>query len=386
MSDTVYSKAKEFVTAVKDLIPAESFIPLHPPVFNGKEKEYLIETVDSTFVSSVGPFVDKVETQLASLTGCKKAVAVVNGTAALHTALKLAGVMRETEVITQSLTFIATANAISYLGALPVFLDVDLDTMGLSPSSVRAFLEEFGEIREDGCYNKSTGRRISACVPMHTFGFMTRIEELIRVCREYNIPVVEDAAEALGSSYRGKPAGSFGEISALSFNGNKVVTAGGGGAILTTNDELGSKAKHITTTAKVPHRWEYRHDEIGFNYRMPNVNAALLSAQLESLDDILKHKKQLFSAYVSSFEAMGLKLNQPPAESEWNYWLMSVELNSFEERNAFLEYTNSNGVMTRPIWELMHRMPMFEHCYKDDQKNSEYLEARIVNIPSNARV
>lgn len=385
MSQKSNTWLKEVVGSMKGIHPSDTFIPLHPPFFKGKEKEYLLETIDSTFVSSVGPFVDKVEVQLAEIMGCKRAVAVVNGTAALHIAMKEVGVERDTEVITQSLTFIATANAISYLGAHPVFVDVDLDTMGLSPVALKEFLEEYGDIREDGCYNKATQRKIAACVPMHTFGFACRIDEIVAICNAYKIDVVEDAAESIGSSYKGQRTGSFGTIGAVSFNGNKVVTAGGGGAIVTKSEQLGVHAKHITTTAKVPHKWEYRHDEVGYNYRMPNINAALLSAQLEQLDEIIANKKVLFNRYEDVFSGLDLNLKAIPSDCEWNYWLMSVQLDSLEERNAFLEETNSQGVMTRPIWELMYRMPMFEHCFRDSQKNSEFLEARIVNIPSNAR-
>ena len=271
---------KEVVDFIKNKFNSENYIPLHSPVFKGNEKKYINQCIDSTYVSSVGPFVDKFEDLMNQITNTKKSTAVVNGTAALQVALKLVGVKQNHEVITQALTFVATANAIIYNNAHPIFLDVDMDTMGLSPVSVNNFLNEFGELREDGCYNKKTGRKISACLPMHTYGFPVHLNELIRVCKLWQIPIVEDAAESLGSQYKGKPLGSFGKVSAFSFNGNKIVTSGGGGAITTNNIKLGERAKFLTTTAKIPHQFEYIHSELGFNFRMPNINAALACAQL----------------------------------------------------------------------------------------------------------
>lgn len=361
------------------------FVPLHAPSFTGNEKAYLLDTIDSTFVSSVGAYVDRFEGMLATLTNTQKAVAVVNGTTALQVALKLAGVAPGEEVLTQALTFVATANAIAYNQAHPVFLDVDLDTMGLSPEALEAFLQQYGERRDDGTYNKLSQRRIAACLPMYTFGFMARMDGIVRVCKSWDIPIVEDAAEALGSSYEGTPAGSFGELGTFSFNGNKIITCGGGGAIVTNNEQLGVKGKHLTTTAKKPHAWEYVHDELGYNFRMPNLNAALVCAQLEQLDAKKKAKKQLFHAYESYFSEIGVELKPIPMGTEWNYWLMSVQLNDEKERNSFLKATNEQGVMTRPIWQLMYRLPMYEHCQRDDQQNAAFLEERIVNIPSSAR-
>lgn len=365
---------------------SSGFIPLHAPVFNGREKEYLLETIDSTFVSSVGAFVDRFEEQMAAITATKRAVATVNGTAALQVALQLAGVQRSDEVITQALTFVATANAIAYNGAEPIFLDVDFDTMGLSPQAVAAFLEEYGDLREGGCYNKRSGRRLAACMPMHTFGFPVHIEELIRICRQWRIPVVEDAAEALGSLYKGKPCGSFGQMGTFSFNGNKIVTCGGGGAIVTQEDELGNQAKHLTTTAKAPHQWEYAHDALGYNFRMPNVNAALACAQLEQLEGFLENKRSTAHAYRDYFTKTGIRFKEEPKNTRSNYWLMCVELENRPERDRFLQTTNAQGVMTRPIWRLMYRLPMYEKCYRDEQRNAEYLEERIVNIPSSVRI
>lgn len=373
------------ISLVRDHYSTDKFIPLHEPRFRGNEKKYLEETIDSTFVSSVGVFVDRFELMMQDITGASKAVAVVNGSASLQVALRLAGVKQNDEVITQALTFIATANAISYNGAIPVFLDVDLDTMGLSPKYLGEFLEEFGELREDGCYNKSTGRRIAACMPMHTFGFPVHLDELSALCNKWHIPLVEDAAESLGSLYKGKHTGTIGLIGGFSFNGNKVVTSGGGGAIITNSNELGTQAKYLTTTAKRPHAFEFFHDDLGYNFRMPNLNAALACAQLESLNDFLIDKRKLAEKYAVFFETEGIKFRQEIPDTKANYWLMCVELNDKKEREEFLTTTNAHGIMTRPIWNLMYRLPMYAHCQRDAQKNAEYLEERIVNIPSSAR-
>jgi perosamine synthetase len=370
------------ISFIKDQYKTESFIPLHVPHFGGNEKKYLLETIDSTFVSSVGAYVDQFELIMQGITQTKKAVAVVNGTSGIQVALRLVGVKSGDEVLTQALTFVATANAIAYQNATPVFVDVDLDTMGLSPKAVRQFLEEFGDLREDGCYNKKTGKKISACVPMHTFGFPVHLEELIAVCNTWKIPVVEDAAESLGSEYKGKPTGSLGKVGVFSFNGNKIVTCGGGGAIVTNDITIGEKGKYLTTTAKIPHPYEYVHDEMGYNFRMPNLNAALACAQLEQLDGFLENKRKLAKEYQSFFTTKGIKFRTETPETKANYWLMCVELENKIERDLFLETTNSNGVMTRPIWQLMYRLPMYANCQRDEQVNAEFLEERIVNIPS----
>jgi len=372
----------QFIEFVRDQYKTTDFIPLHEPRFQGNEKKYVMETIDSTFVSSVGVYVDKFEEMMAKFSQTKRAVAVVNGTAALQVALRLAGVKEGDEVLTQALTFVATANAIAYNNAHPVFLDVDLDTMGLSPKAVAAFLEEHGELREGVCYNKKTGNKISACLPMHTFGFPVHLNELMEVCNTWNIPVVEDAAESIGSNYHGKPTGSFGQFGIYSFNGNKVVTAGGGGAIVTNDKELGDFAKHLTTTAKKPHKYEYVHDELGHNYRMPNLNAALICAQLEQLDSFIENKRKLAKQYESFFGDQGIKFRTENPETTANYWLMCVELDNLKERDQFLNETNERGIMTRPIWQLMYKLPMYEHCFRDEQTNAEFLEDRIVNIPS----
>ena len=373
---------KEIISFIRNEFRSEGFIPLHVPVFKGNEKKYINECIDSTFVSSVGPFVNKFEELMSQITQTKKTTAVVNGTAALQVGLRLVGVKENDEVITQALTFVATANAIAYNNAHPVFLDVDLDTMGLSAIAVSHFLDEFGELREDGCYNKSTGRKISACLPMHTFGFPVHLEELLKICNLWKIPLVEDAAESLGSEYKGKQTGSFGEVAAFSFNGNKIVTSGGGGAITTNNIELGERAKFLTTTAKQPHQFEYVHNEIGYNFRMPNLNAALACAQLEQLDLYLKKKRSLANSYEKFFFSKGVKFRTETKNTKANYWLMCVELENLKERDLFLESTNSNNIMTRPIWKAMDFLPMYKNCQKDELLNTRFLESRIVNIPS----
>ena len=377
-----YSNVIDFV---KNRFRSKDFIPLHEPIFSGNEKKYLLDTIDSTFVSSVGAYVDKFESLMAVLSKTKKAVAVVNGTSALQVALRLSGVGTGDEVLTQALTFIATINAIIYNGASPVFLDVDLDTMGLSPQAVEDFLEEFGELRNGICFNKKTNKRIAACMPMHTFGFPVHLDELIRICDKWNVPVVEDAAESIGSEYKGMPTGSFGRLGVFSFNGNKIVTSGGGGAIVTNDLHLGIKAKHLTTTAKVPHPYEYVHDDIGYNFRMPNLNAALACAQLEQLDGFIENKRILAAEYSSYFKSIGIKFRTELPNTKANYWLMSIELGNKIERDLFLKSTNDAKVMTRPIWQLIFRSPMYASFHKDEQKNAMFLEDRIVNIPSSVR-
>ena len=375
----------ETIRFIRQVFKSEDFIPLHVPTFNKNEKKYLNECIDSTFVSSVGEYVNVFENTLSRITQTKKTIAVVNGTSALQIGLKLVGVNSGDEVITQALTFVATANAILYNNAHPIFLDVDMDTMGLSPLAVKVFLEEYGDLREDGCYNKKTGKRISACMPMHTFGFPVHLDELITICKQWRIPIVEDAAESLGSQYKGKPTGGFGEVGGISFNGNKIVTCGGGGAIVTNNLTLGDRAKFLTTTAKQPHQYEYVHNELGYNYRMPNLNASLACAQLEQLDFFLENKRNLAKKYETFFKGKGIKFRKETPNTKANYWLMCVELKDKKERDLFLKSTNDTGVMTRPIWQLMFRLPMYKDCQKDDQKNALYLEQRIVNIPSSVR-
>lgn len=378
---------KEITDFVHDLYANRDFVPLSVPLFAGNEKKYLEECIDTTFVSSVGPFVDRFEKDIASYTGAARAVVCVSGTNALHMSLLLSGVERDDEVLTQALTFIATCNAISYIGAHPVFLDVDRETLGLSPTAVQSWLENNAELREGGCYNRRTGRRIKACVPMHTFGHPVRIKELVTICEKWHIQVVEDAAESIGSLYEGQHTGTFAPIGALSFNGNKTITTGGGGMLLFQDAAVGEHAKHLTTQAKIPHRWEFRHDEVGYNYRMPNINAALGCAQLENLDRYIESKRGIAAAYARFFQDMpGVQFFTEPKGCRSNYWLNAIILEDRAARDEFLEFSNDHGVMTRPVWELMNRLPMFEHCENDGLANSIWLADRIVNIPSSPKL
>ena len=390
---------------IKSVYGNQEFTPLAVPVFVGNEKKYLEECIDTTFVSSVGKFVDRFENDMAAYTGAKRAVVVVSGTNALHMGLLLVGVKRDDEVLTQALTFIATENALSYIGAYPVFIDVDRSTMGLSPDAMKDWLQQNAEVRKNtrigeldkshdfayqedeyACYNKNTGRRIKACVPMHTFGHPVRIEEIAALCKEWHIELVEDAAESIGSKYKGVHTGLFGKVGALSFNGNKTITTGGGGMLLFMDEELGAYAKHITTQAKIPHRWEFKHDHIGFNYRMPNINAALGCAQLEHLDEYIADKRETAKAYAEYFKNVdGIDFFVEPENAFSNYWLNVIILPDHDKQLEFLQETNDNGVMTRPIWELMNRLPMFEKCENDGLKNTIFFADRVVNIPSSVR-
>lgn len=393
------------ISFIKGLYNNQEFVPLAVPKFIGNEKKYLNECIDTTFVSSVGQFVDRFEKDMAAYTGAKRAVVCVSGTNALHMSLMLVGVKRDDEVLTQALTFIATCNALSYIGAHPVFIDVDRSTMGLSPNAMKEWLQKNAEVRKNtrineldkshdfafqedelACYNKNTGRRIKACVPMHTFGHPVRIEEIAALCKEWHIELVEDAAESIGSKYKGIHTGLFGKVGALSFNGNKTITTGGGGMMLFNDEELGAYAKHITTQAKIPHRWEFRHDHIGYNYRMPNINAALGCAQLEHLDEYIADKRATAAAYAEYFKNVdGIDFFVEPENSFSNYWLNVVILPDHDKQLEFLQETNDNGVMTRPIWELMNRLPMFEKCENDGLNNTIFFADRVVNIPSSVR-
>jgi len=378
---------ENIITFIRSVFQSENeFIPLHAPHFGGNEKKYLIDTIDSTFVSSVGAYVNKFEEMMAEITGAKYAIATTNGTTALQLALIVAGVKPGDEVITQPVTFVATANAIAHCSAIPVFVDVDKDTMGMSATALKAFLEANAEMKNGAAYNKASGKRIAACVPMHTFGFPCRIDEIAAVCAEYNIALVEDAAESLGSSYKGKHTGTFGLLGTFSFNGNKTVTCGGGGAIVTNDEKLAAHAKHLSTTAKVPHPWEFVHDEVGYNYRMPNLNAAVACAQLEQLEEILDNKRALAAIYQEYFKEAQIQLITEIPQATANNWLNTIILNSREERDTFLKETNGSKVMTRPIWCLMNRLPMYSNCQCGPLGNAEWLEARAVNIPSSYRV
>lgn len=357
-------------------------IALHRPVFRGNEKQFLIDCIDSNFVSSVGARVTEFEKRIADFTGTQFAVATVNGTAALHIALGLVGVKRDDEVLSQSLTFVATCNALSYTGAHPVFVDVDVDTLGMSPTALRRWLERHAQRRGEETFNRVTGRRIAACVPMHTFGFPCRIEEISAICAEWRIPLVEDAAESLGSYVGARHTGTFGSLATLSFNGNKTITTGGGGMIITDDESVAIRAKHLTTTAKVPHAYEFVHDEVGYNYRLPNLNAALGCAQMERLPEMLEAKAEVAREYEDLFAETDVRFVRALAGTRANHWLNAIVLTSQADRDELLHYTNARGVMTRPIWRLMSRLPMFEHCQNDGLETSMWLEARVVNLPS----
>lgn len=377
---------KETIDFVRGLYDHKEFIPLHEPYFNGKEKDYLIDCIDSTFVSSVGKYVDRFEQMIVEFTGAKYAVATVNGTAALHIALLLSGVKKEDEVITQPLTFVATCNAISYIGARPLFIDVDRETLSLSPEKLEDFLVNH-TLQQDGfCKNKVSGRTIKAVVPMHTFGHPAKLKELSELASNHNIALIEDAAESLGSYYKKKHTGLFGAMGTLSFNGNKTITTGGGGMIITNDENIAKRAKYLTTTAKVPHKWEFYHDEVGFNYRLPNLNAALGCAQMELLPKILGNKRSTALMYQEFFCQMDeVEFIAEPSECDSNYWLNAIVLKNREIRDSFLEATNRSGIMTRPIWKLMNLLPMFRNSQSGDLENSEWLEQRVVNIPSSVR-
>ena len=364
-------------------------IALHEPSFGGNEWSYVKECIDTGWVSSVGKYVDLFEHQLAEYTGVKRAVAIVNGTSALHICLKLVGVEQNDEVLMPALTFIATANALTYCGAIPHFVDSEEQSLGIDPIKLRHYLQDIAEVRNNTCYNKITQRRIKAVVPMHTFGHPVDLDELIDVCEEFFIELVEDAAESLGSYYKGRHTGNWGRVSALSFNGNKVITTGGGGAILTNDIELGKLAKHLTTQAKLPHRWNFAHDMVGYNYRMPNINAALGCAQLEQLPGFLEKKRQLAHRYQTLFsEVKGVKVVKEPDDTHSNYWLNAVLLapEHAAKRDELLALTNDCGIMTRPVWNLMYTLPMFTQCPRMNCQVAESIAARLINIPSSANL
>ena len=386
MSKNNDNKNLEVINFIKLLYNNKKFIPLHEPRFVGNEKKYLNECIKSTFVSSVGKFVDQLESKIAKYTNSKYAIATTNGTSAIHISLILAGVDQNSEVITQSLNFIASSNAINYCRAKPLFIDVDRDTMGLSPSELRFFLKNNTSIKNKKCINNKTNRVIKACIPMHSYGHPCRIDEIKKICDENYIFLIEDAAESLGSYYKKKHTGTFGQLGVISFNGNKIITAGGGGCLITNDEALAKKAKHLSTTAKVPHKWEFNHDMVGYNYRMPNLNAALLIAQFEKLNEFLINKRKLAKKYEVFFKKINLNFFKEPNKSASNYWLNSIIFNNKKQRDQFLEDTNLNGVMTRPIWTLMSKLPIYKSAQHDDLKNSLWLYERVVNIPSSVRL
>ena len=382
MSNESSNQLEAIVSFIREVFNSDSFIPLHEPRFLGNEKKYLNECIDSTFVSSVGKFVDRFEEDIARYTGSKYAIATSNGTSALHISLILSGVKPGDEVITQPLTFVATSNAISYCNASPVFVDVDRDTMGLSPRALDLFLKNNCEIVDSLCINNKSGKIVKACVPVHTLGHPCRIDEIKSICEEWHITLLEDAAESLGSLYKGQHTGTFGKLGVISFNGNKIITSGGGGCIITNDDQLAIKAKHITTTAKIPHKWNYAHDMIGYNYRLPNINAALLVAQLEQVDKFCFNKRELANRYMKFFSNIKIKFITEPENSKSNYWLNAIALEDSSKRDEFLEFTNRNGIMTRPIWTLMNNLEIYKNAQYGDLTNSQWLQDRVVNIPS----
>ncbi len=377
---------KDFIDFVKKIYGSKEFIPLHEPKFIGNEKKYLNKCIDSTFVSSVGGFVNELEDKIAKYTGSKYAIATSNGTAALHTSLILANIGKDDEVITQPLNFIAACNAISYCSAAPIFVDVEKETMGLSPSALKFFLETNTTVKNKQCINNKTNKIIKACISMHSYGHPCKIDKIKALCDDYHIFLIEDAAESLGSFYKNKHTGTFGQLGTISFNGNKIITAGGGGCIVTNNYTLAKKAKHLTTTAKIPHKWDFYHDVVGYNYRMPNLNAALLVAQLEKLEDFIIIKRDLAKKYEIFCEDKDYSFFKEPKSSKSNYWLNSIILKDKNQRDKFLEVTNLNGIMTRPIWILMNKLPMFKDAHCEDLKNSAWLYERVVNVPSSVRL
>lgn len=373
---------KAIIEFVRDLYKTDEFIPLHVPTFDGNELAYVSETIKSTFVSSVGKFVDEFEQKIETFTSTPKAVATVNGTAALHAALHMAGVERGDLVITQALTFVATCNALFHMGAEPAFVDVSKSSLGLCPKALATFLEDNAVINERGCIHKNTHQRIRAVVPMHTFGHPVELDELVAVCQKWRLMLVEDAAESLGSFYKGRHTGTIGEFGALSFNGNKIITTGGGGVVLCRSPQDGLRTKHVTTTAKVPHPYEFYHDEPGFNYRMPNLNAALGCAQMEVLPKYLEKKRQLAKQYQAFFVGSDFCFVEEPEYAQSNYWLNAVICPDIESRDLLLKTTNDAGVMTRPVWQLMHRLPMFANAKCGDLSVSEWAESHLINLPS----
>lgn len=376
----------QIVKFIRSRFPENTIIPLHKPLFQGREKEYVIDAINSTFISSIGRYVNRLEEMICEITGAGYAIATVNGTCALHAAMILSGVQSGDEVITQPLSFVATANAISYCGAKPIFLDVNRKTLGLDPVAVENFLQSNAYLKNGSCYNNITGNRIKACMPMHTFGHPCRIDAISDICARYNISLIEDAAESLGSLYKGKHTGTFGQFGVYSFNGNKTVTCGGGGVIITKNEALAKKAKHITTTAKLPHPYEYVHDMTGYNYRLPNLNAAVACAQLEQLDDFIENKRLLARQYQDFFKSLDIEFVHEPKYARSNYWMNAIILPDNKSCSEFVKLTNDAGILTRPIWKLLNRLIMYKNCQTDGLINAQWLEGRVVNLPSSVRI
>lgn len=373
---------KDLSEYVKSIYKNEDVIPLHKPVFGKKEKKYVLETIESTLVSSVGSYVDLFEKKICDIVKSKYSIATVNGTSALHIGLKIVGVKPNELVLTQAFSFVATCNAIKYTGAEPVFVDISKKTLGICPKSLINYLNNNTVIINNECIHKKSGKKISACVPMHTFGHPSEINKILKICETFNIKIVEDAAEAIGSLYKKKHLGTFGDVGIFSFNGNKTITCGGGGIIITNNKKLAIKAKHLTTQAKVDHKWEYFHDELGYNYRMPNINAALGCAQLENLNQILKSKREIASKYLKYFENSNFEFVKEPKDSKSNFWLNAILTNNLNERNELLLHFSNNQIFARPAWTLLNNLPMFESSEKDELINSKWVADRLINIPS----
>ncbi|SAL06119.1 perosamine synthetase [Caballeronia calidae] len=376
------TRANDVLRIIRKVYGSNGPLALHAPVFTGNERAYVQSTIESTFVSSVGAYVDQFEHMLADLTGAKHVIATTNGTTALHMALLLSDVLPGDLVVTQSLSFVATANAIAHAFAVPAFVDVDIATLGMSPDALRLFLERECERTDGGARHRASGRRVSACVPMHSFGFPCRIDEITEICARWGLALVEDAAEALGSWHGTRHCGTTGRLGTLSFNGNKICTTGGGGAIMTNDPALAKRAKHLTTTAKIPHRWRFEHDAIGYNFRLPNLNAALGCAQLEQLDDFVAFKRALAQRYRTAFDAADIPFVHEPENTCSNYWLCAILLRDEVERDLCLEITNDAGIMTRPLWEPLHTLPMFAHSPCGPLAVTEHVAARLINIPS----
>lgn len=383
MADKLASQIGEIIRKASGI--EQGSILLHEPFFDGNERQYVVNCIDTNWVSTVGKFVNLFEELLSKVTGVKHAIATVNGTAALHICLILAGVLRDEEVLTQALTFVAAPNSIAYCGAIPNFVDVSPGSLGICPERLREYLKKTGELKDGGLFNRETGRRIRALMVMHTFGHPSHLDELQQVCEEFNLVMIEDAAEAIGSEYAGKHVGSHGLLSALSFNGNKIITTGGGGAILTNDDHLAERARHLTTTGKISHQWEYYHDCVAYNYRMPNINAALGCAQLEELSEILTKKRLLANRYSSEFSKLdGINFFDEMPGVKSNYWLNAIILNqaSRERRNLLLDQLNEAGIMVRPVWNLANTLPMYKNCPADDLSVSKHIEDSLINVPS----
>ncbi len=372
------------VEFVRDLYRTNQNIPLHAPIFCGNEAQYVSDTIKSTFVSSVGEFVNKFEQSLLTFTLAKNVVATVNGTAALHASLYAAGVKQNDIVITQALTFVATGNVIHHMGASPVFLDISRESLSLCPLAVKRFLEDFCDISDGSVVYTASGQKVTAVVPMHTFGHPAHLDELSQICADWGLSLIEDAAESLGSTYKGVHTGCVGDFGALSFNGNKVITTGGGGAVLTRNKALGDFVRHVTTTAKTPHPYEFIHDRPAFNYRLPNLNAALGYAQMEKLGAILSSKRKVAEAYQQFFKNSQYDFVEEPSYARSNFWLNAVICPDKHARDYLLNYTNEAGVMTRPVWRLLTSLPMFEGAIRDDLTVAKELESKLVNLPSSA--